>query len=356
MALNGTGGYTGSEVSRVRSSHRFIPFVMASLAACFLLVGCGSGGDTAKDSGGTKPGDSTTQPDANKKKIVVGFSQIGAESAWRTANTQSIKDEAVKRGIDLKFLDAQQKQENQIKAIRSFIAQKVDVIAFSPVVETGWEPVLQEVKKAGIPVIVSDRRPDVPDDLYVTFIGSDFVQEGQRAADWLVKKTGGKAVIAELEGTVGSAPANDRKKGFDEVIAKNPGMKIVFSQTGEFTRAKGKEVMEALLKSPTGSQITALFAHNDDMAIGAIQAIEEAGKVPGKDITVVSIDGIHDALQAIIDGKLGCSVECNPLLGPPLFDAIEAVLAHKDLPKRTVMKDDQFDISNAAQVLPDRKY
>src|SRR6516165_10697598 len=193
----------------------------------------------------------------SKTKLVVGFSQIGAESGWRTANTESIKAEAKKRGIDLKFSDAQQKQENQIKALRSFIAQGVDVIAFSPVVETGWEPVLKEIKKAGIPVILSDRAVDVSDDsLYVTFIGSDFVEEGRRAANWLAKASGGKAVIAELVGTPGSAPAIDRKKGFEEVLAKYPDMKIVKSQSGDFTRAGGKEVMESFLKNPDAKEIT----------------------------------------------------------------------------------------------------
>lgn len=287
---------------------------------------------------------------------MVGFSQIGAESAWRTANTQSIQDEAAKRGVDLKFSDAQQKQENQIKALRSFIAQKVDVIAFSPVVETGWEDVLQEAKDAGIPVIVSDRRPSVPEDMYVTFIGADFVEEGRMAAEWLATKMNGKAVIAELTGTPGSAPANDRKKGFADELAKHPDMKIVFSQTGEFTRAKGKEVMEALLKSPAGATVNALYAHNDDMALGAIQAIEEAGKKPGKDIVIVSIDGVRGAFEAMVAGKLNCTVECNPLLGPPLFDAIDAVMAKKDLPKRTIIKDGRFDETVAAKELPNRKY
>jgi len=310
-------------------------------------VGCGS-----DSSGGSSA--STTGSQTEGKKLVVGFSQIGAESGWRTANTESIKSEAEKRGVDLKFSDAQQKQENQIKAIRSYIDQ--NVIAFSPVVETGWEPVLREAKEAKIPVFVSDRRPDVPNDLYVTFIGSDFIEEGRRAAEWLAKKSGGKAVIAEITGTAGSAPANDRKKGFTDELAKYPGMKIVFSQTGEFTRAKGKEVMEALLKSPQGSQITALFAHNDDMALGAIQAIEEAGKKPGKDILIVSIDGVKDGFKAMAAGKLNCSVECNPLLGPPLFDAIEKYRKGETLPKRTVMKDGIFDETTAAKELPNRKY
>lgn len=311
------------------------------------MVGCGSEPkEAAAPSGGPATG----------KTIVVGFSQIGAESDWRAANTQSIKSEAEARGIELKFSDAQQKQENQIKAIKSFITQGVDVIAFSPVVETGWEPVLREAKEAGIPVIVSDRRPDVPEDLYVTFIGSDFIAEGRMAAEWLAKKMNGNAVIAELQGTPGSAPANDRKKGFAEAIKAYPGMGIVFSQTGDFTRAKGKEVMEALLKSPEGKRITALYAHNDDMALGAIQAIEEAGLKPGKDIVIVSIDGVRAAFEAMIAGKINCTVECNPLLGPPLFDAVAAVLAGKELPKRTIIKDGIFDQSVAAAELPNRKY
>lgn len=321
------------------------------------LVGC-SGGSTSSNEPTATTGSTaeTTGGSGATHKIVVGFSQIGSESAWRTANTASIKEEAEKRGIELKFSDAQQKQENQIKAIRSFIAQKVDVIAFSPVVETGWEMVLKEAKEAGIPVIVSDRRPDVSDDLYVTFIGSDFIEEGKMAAEWLAKDTGGKAVIAELTGTTGSAPANDRKKGFADALTAYPDMKIVFSQTGDFTRAKGKEVMEALLKSQVGSTITALYAHNDDMALGAIQAIEEAGKKPGVDIKIVSIDGVKGAFEAMSAGKLNCSVECNPLLGPTLFDAVQSVMDKKELPKRIVMKDGIFDASVAAKELPNRKY
>ena len=233
---------------------------------------------------------------AADKKLVVGFSQVGAESGWRTANTDSIKAEAAKRGIDLRFSDAQQKEENQIKAIRSFIAEGVDVIAFSPVVETGFEPVLQEAKKAGIPVVLSDRAVKVSDpSLYVSFLGSDFIEEGRRAGNAAVKLTDGKANIAELVGTVGSAPAIDRKKGFEEVLATHPDMKIIMSQSGDFTRAKGKEVMEAFLKAPNAKDINLLFAHNDDMALGAIQAMEEAGIKPGVDIKIVSIDGVRGA-------------------------------------------------------------
>jgi galactofuranose transport system substrate-binding protein len=293
------------------------------------------------------------------KKITLGFAQIGAESEWRTANTKSIKEAAEQAGINLKFSDAQQKQENQIKAIRSFIAQKVDVIAFSPVVETGWEPVLREAKAAKIPVILTDRAVNAKDEsLWVTFMGSDFVEEGRRAANWLVEKTKdnpGPINIVELQGTVGSAPAIDRKKGFEEIIKDKSKFKIIRSQTGDFTRAKGKEVMEAFLKAE-GKKINVLFAHNDDMAIGAIQAIEEAGMKPGKDILIISIDAVKGAFQAMMAGKLNVSVECSPLLGPQLMSAVKDLVAGKTLPKRIVTNEGVFPAEVAAKEFPNRKY
>ncbi|MGN6524875.1 MAG: ABC transporter substrate-binding protein [Burkholderiaceae bacterium] len=293
-----------------------------------------------------------------QKKIVLGFSQVGAESGWRTANTESIKSAAKDAGIELKFADAQQKQENQIKAIRSFIAQKVDVIAFSPVVETGWDPVLHEAKAAHIPVILTDRSVAADPSLYVTFMGSDFVEEGRRAGNWLEKFEEGKPGpinIVELQGTVGSAPAIDRKKGFEEVISKDSRMKIIRSQTGDFTRAKGKEVMEAFLKAE-GKNINVLYAHNDDMALGAIQAIEEAGMKPGTDITIISIDGTRAAFQAMIDGKQNVVVECNPLLGPQLMAATKDLVAGKPLPKRIVTTESVYPREVAAAEFPKRQY
>ena len=294
-----------------------------------------------------------------QKKIVLGFSQIGAESEWRTANSESIKSSAKEAGIDLKFSDAQQKQENQIKALRSFIAQKVDVIAFSPVVESGWGTVLREAKAAKIPVILSDRAVDEKDDsLWVAFMGSDFVEEGRRAGRWLVDKMKdqkGEVNIVELQGTVGSAPAIDRKKGFEEIIKADPKFKIIRSQTGDFTRAKGKEVMEAFLKAE-GKKINVLYAHNDDMAIGAIQAIEEAGLKPGKDIIVISIDGVKGAFEAMIAGKLNVTVECNPLLGPQLMQIAKDVAAGKPVPKRVVTQEGVFPAEVAAKEFPNRKY
>jgi len=294
-----------------------------------------------------------------QNKIVLGFSQIGAESEWRTANTESIKSSAKDAGIDLKFSDAQQKQENQIKAIRSFIAQKVDVIAFSPVVESGWGTVLREAKAANIPVILSDRAVNEKDDsLWVTFMGSDFVEEGRRAGRWLLEKTkgtSGDVNIVELQGTVGSAPAIDRKKGFEEIIKVDPRYKIIRSQTGDFTRAKGKEVMEAFLKAE-GKKINVLYAHNDDMAIGAIQAIEEAGFKPAQDILIISIDAVKGAFEAMMAGKLNVSVECSPLLGPQLMQAVKDLKAGKTLPRRIVTQEGVFPMEVAAKEFPNRKY
>jgi galactofuranose transport system substrate-binding protein len=294
-----------------------------------------------------------------QKKIVLGFAQIGAESEWRTANTESIKAAAAEAGIDLKFSDAQQKQENQIKAIRSYIAQKVDVIAFSPVVESGWDTVLREAKAAKIPVILTDRAVNAKDEtLWVTFMGSDFLEEGRKAGRWLVEKmkgAQGDVNIVELQGTVGSAPAIDRKKGFEEIIKGDPKFKILRSQTGDFTRAKGKEVMEAFLKAE-GKKINVLYAHNDDMAIGAIQAIEEAGLKPAKDITIISIDGVKGAFEAMIAGKLNVSVECSPLLGPQLMQAVKDLKAGKSLPKRIVTQESIFPMEVAAKEFPTRKY
>jgi galactofuranose transport system substrate-binding protein len=292
-------------------------------------------------------------------KLVLGFAQVGAESEWRTANTESIKASAKDAGIELKFSDGQQKQENQIKAIRAFIAQKVDVIAFSPVVESGWGTVLREAKAAKIPVILSDRAVDEKDDsLWVSFMGSDFTEEGRKAGRWLVDKmkgSTGDVNIVELQGTVGSAPAIDRKKGFEEIIKADPKFKIIRSQTGDFTRAKGKEVMEAFLKAE-GKKINVLYAHNDDMAIGAIQAIEEAGFKPAKDIVIISIDAVKGAFEAMIAGKLNVSVECSPLLGPQLMQAAKDLKAGKTLPRRIVTQEGIFPMEVAAKEFPSRKY
>ena len=293
---------------------------------------------------------------ADKKPLKIGFAQTGAESAWRTANSESMKSEATKRGIELKFSDGQGKQENQIRAIRSFVTQHVDAIVLAPLVETGWDPVLREAKRAGIPVIITDRTIQTADEsLYACFIGSDFFTEGRMAADWLAKKVNGKGRIVELQGTPGSAPANDRRKSFGEAIAKYPELKIIDSQSGDFRRTGGKEVMEAFIKKH-GKEIDILYAHNDDMALGAVQAIEEAGLKPGKDIVIVSIDAVREGVQAVVDGKINCTVECNPLFGPKVYDTIQRVLAGEKVERKSFNKDELFDATNAAAVIATRQY
>jgi galactofuranose transport system substrate-binding protein len=262
--------------------------------------------------------------------LTVGFSQIGSESGWRAAETSVSKSEAQKRNITLKIADAQQKQENQIKAIRSFVAQGVDAIFLAPVVATGWDAVLGEAKDAKIPVILLDRDVETADkSLYLTAVTSDSVHEGAVAGEWLAKQVGDKPCnVVELQGTVGASVATNRKKGFDDAIAKHANIKVVRSQTGDFTRAKGKEVAESFLKAENGGKnICALYAHNDDMAVGAIQAIKEAGLKPGKDILVVSIDAVPDIFKAFMTGEANATVELTPNMAGPAFDAL---IAYKD--------------------------
>ena len=325
--------------------------ILATLAA---LVGCAAPtAAPATSEEAAAPAAPAEQAKKTYKDLVVGYAQLGAESEWRTANTASIQQAAEELGVTLKFSDAQQKQENQIKAIRSFIAQGVDVIGVPPVVTTGWETVFQEAKDAGIPIILVDRRADVPEDLYATYLGSDFVEEGRKAGNEMNKllPEGGKMV--ELVGTVGSAPATDRFSGFRETL--NPNIEIIDSQSGDFTRAKGKEVMEAFLKK-YGAEITALYAHNDDMALGAIQAIEEFGLKPGTDIKIVSIDAVRGAFQAMVDGKLNVTVECNPLLGPQFYDLALKVVNGEEVPKWVPSEESVYYPDNAAEILPTRQY
>ena len=292
-----------------------------------------------------------------QKKLVVGFSQIGSESGWRAAETKVSKIEAEKRGIDLRISDAQQKQENQIKAIRSFIAQGVDAIFLAPVVATGWDAVLKEAKDAKIPVVLLDRTVDAKDpSLYLTAVTSDTVHEGRVAGEWLVKQTGGKCAVVELQGTVGSSPAINRKKGFDEAIAKSDGVKITRTQSGDFTRAKGKEVMESFIKAENGGKnICAMYAHNDDMAIGGIQAIKEAGLKPGKDILVVSIDSVPDIFKAMEAGEANATVELTPNMAGPAFDALIAFKKDGKEPPKWIQTESKLYLPDTAKAEFERR-
>ena len=323
------------------------------LALLLALAGCGQhlAASTAQTATITPVG----KPKKTYKDLIVGYAQLGAESEWRSANTASVKEAAEQLGVELRFSDAQQKQENQIQAIRSFIAQRVDVIGVAPLVETGWDDVFKEAKDAGIPIILVDRRAIVPSDLYVTLMGSDFLEEGRNAARIMANLTNGQANIVELVGTTGSAPANDRYKGFREILKDYPDMKIIDSQDGDFTVAKGREVMRAFLKTH-GKDITALFAHNDDMALGAIQAIEEYGLRPGVDIKIVSVDAAKGAFDAMIAGKLNATVECNPLLGPEFLEVALQVVNGEPVPKWMPSKEGIFFPDNAKDILPTRKY
>jgi ABC-type sugar transport system substrate-binding protein len=332
-----------------RTNFRRTFLATLSVGALVALSACASSNPGGSEASGGSGG--------GKDLITIGFAQVGAESGWRTANTQSIKDTLTKEnGFDLKFSDAQQKQENQISAIRSYIAQGVDVIAFSPVVESGWDAVLQEAKQANIPVILTDRAVDTADDsLYVSFIGSDFVEEGKRAGEWVSENLGKEPInVVELQGTTGSAPMVDRKKGFEDATKGNPNVKIIDSQTGDFTRAGGKTVMEGFLQAH--DDIDVVWAHNDDMGLGAMEAIEAAGKVPGKDIKIITVDGVKDGMTALAAGKFNYIVECNPLLGPDLAEIAKKVVAGESVEKRIVTHDDAFDQAAAKEALPDRKY
>ncbi|WP_308238166.1 ABC transporter substrate-binding protein [Phenylobacterium sp. J367] len=282
----------------------------AAAALGLMLASCGEGGG--------KP--------AGEAALTVGFSQIGSESGWRTAETRMAQKAAEARGVTLKIDDAQQRQENQIKAIRNFVAQGVDAIFLAPVVSTGWDDVLREAKDADIPVILLDRQIQTREpELFLTSVSADNAKEGAVAGDWLVGAVGTKACpVVELQGTVGSTLVADRKRGFEQAIAKAPNVKIVRTQSGEFTRAKGKEVMEGFIKAVGPRNICAVYAHNDDMMIGAIQAMKEAGLDPGQDVLTVSIDAVPDIFKAMADGDANATVELDPDMGAKALDALLA--------------------------------
>lgn len=323
---------------------------LAGIGAGALLLGmaaCGGGGD-----------DSSSGDDGS---LVIGFAQVGAESAWRTANSDSVKAAAEAAGHELKFVDGQQDQEKQIAAVRDFINQQVDVIVLAPVVETGWTDVLQEAEDAGIPVVLADRGVEAADEaLYTTRLGSDFAEEGRKAGAWAAETFADDAdgtKILELQGTTGSAPANDRKAGFFEVLdAEGLNYEIVDSQSGNFTAEEGKAVMETFITTHGLDGIDLLYAHNDEMGLGAIQAIEEAGKVPGQDIQIIIVDGSKAGFEAGVAGKLNYIVECNPVFGDQLMDVVESVVAGDEVEKFTAVEEGVFDSSQFEAELPNRQF
>lgn len=320
-----------------------------AVATVLAVAATGCGGDSDGDGGGGGGGGGDT--------IKVGFAQTGSESGWRSANTESMKTAFSKdNGFDLVFNAADNDPAAQIAAVRSFISQGVDAIVLAPIVEDGWDDVLQEAKDADIPVVLEDRTVTSSDDLYASWVGLDFKQEGITAGEWAAENFGDQATkMVVLEGTTGSAPANDRAEGFNEAI-EGTQIETIDSQTGDFTRDGGKTVMEGFIQKYGIDGIDLLYAHNDDMALGAIEAIEAAGGVPGEDIKIISIDAVKDGMQALVDGKINFIVECNPLLGEQAADLVKKVVDGEEVDKQYFVPDESFTPEQAAEVIDSRAY
>ena len=325
-------------------------YLLVGLAMIFAVVGCGAAAPAAPAA--EAPAAAPAKAKKEYKDLTVCYPQLGAESDWRTANTASFKETAAKLGVNLVFSDAQQKQENQISAMRTCIQQGVDVIALPPVVEDGWDAVLTEAKDAGIPVIIVDRSVSADKSLYAAHIGSDMELEGKKAGDEMNKLLPDGGTIIELSGTTGSGAAVGRAKGFRETLNKN--IEILDSQTGNFTTAEGKPVMEAFLKKYAG-KINGAFIHNDNMAIGAVEAIKAAGLKPG-DIKIVSVDGTRGGFQLMIDGWVQADVECNPLLGPQVMEMALKLVNGEPIEAETLTNETVYFPDKAAELLPQRQY
>lgn len=310
---------------------KMINSLMIILSAS-LLAACGSNG---------AQGDS---------EIVIGWSQMENNNPWRIAETESIRNEAKEQGYKMVYTDAQGDTARQLSAIEDMIAQGVDYIVLAPREFRGLGPALESAKEADVPVILVDRLSEgEPGEDFVTFIGSDFIEQGERAAKWLSEEMEGEGKIIELTGTAGASVAMDRAEGFENYLNEHaPGMEIIASQTGDFARAEGQKVMENMLQS-NGSNIDAVYAHNDEMAIGAINAIKSAGLTPGVDIKVVSVDGTKDALKSIINGDMGATVESSPFFGPLVFDVIEKLEAGEKVETEILIEDRFFDEANAKE-------
>ena len=289
-------------------------------------------------------------PNVDFESATFGFAQTENNNPWRIAQTESMRNAADENGVEIVITDAQSNTPKQVSDIQDMVAQGADVLFIPPREEQGLEPALQSAREAGVPVFLVDREAnaEICED-YIGFMGSNFIEQGERAAEWLVEATSGKAKVAELQGTVGASVTADRGEGFKSVIDENSGMEIIASQSGNFNRAEGQNVMEQILGG--NPDLDAVYAHNDEMAIGAIQALKDAGRKPGEDVTVVSVDGTRDALQAIIDGDLGATVETNPRFGPLAFDTAERFLSGEQIPTKITVQDRLFDKSNAAQFI-----
>lgn len=324
----------------INSRRLVVLLVMLALSLVALGAGCAKKG--SRGGGGDAQGG---------RKLKVGFSQMEENNPWRIAETNSMRDEAKKRGdkFDLVVTNAQGQTSKQVSDVEDLIAQRVDAIFLAPREFEGLGSALQRAKSANIPVFLIDREAaGTPGQDFVAFLGSNFVEQGRRAGEWLVKQAGGKAGIVELTGTAGASVARDRSQGFRDAIKGSPEMRILASQTGNFSRAEGQKVMENIIQAH-GKEITAVYAHNDEMALGAIQALKAAGMNPGKDVLIVSVDGEKAALEAIMRGEMNITVESNPRFGPLAFDTLEKYLRKETIPPKIILEDRFFDSSNAAQ-------
>ena len=296
---------------------------LLTLALALVLAGCRNSAPTAANP---------------SPAVVVGFSQLGSESGWRIGNTASMEQAAKEWGFGLMLDNANQRQEKQIAAIRSFISYQVDVIVFSPIVETGWDNVLREARQAGIPVILTDRMVDVDDeDLYTAYIGADFLAEGRRAGEFLIQKADAMGAehlnIVEITGTEDSTPMRDRQAGFMQAIAGDGRFTVLESITGDFLRSKGRECMRTLLDKYGAAGIDVVYSHNDEMTLGALEVLDEAGVVPGRDIVLISVDGQQAAMDELVKGRINCIVECTPHLGGDVMAQVDALTRGKQIPK-----------------------
>ena len=333
---------------QISKQFRIIFFII--ITCC--LVGCSA----------QKKSLSQTEEDAG---IIVGFSQIGAESAWRTCNTRSVQDAAAERGVQLVYDNAEQKQENQIQALRSFIAYQVDVIVFVPIVTNGWDNVLQEARDAGIPVLVTDRKIDVVDQsLYAGFIGTDSLKEGRDAGLFVLDKFKDKRErfaeteeyinIVELFGTEGSSVALGRAEGFREVLKTHPEFRILYSKSGDFLRSKGYELAVEFLEMH--EDIDVIYSHNDGMTLGVIEAMEEKGLTPGTDIVIITIDAQQAAIDALREGKVNCVIECNPKTGPEIIKLAERLAAGENIPRLQYVHEEVFYETDDLSLIEPRGY
>ena len=316
------------------------------LLACLLLSGCG-----------TRDTDSSAAEE--KKLIVVGFSQVGAESDWRNANTKSMQEAfSAENGYRLIIDDAQQKQERQITAIRNFINQGVDYIILAPTTEQGWDTVLAEARAAGIPVIIVDRMIDADPELFTCWVGSNFREEGNTAVRWLERRFKGQKIrIAHLQGNIGSSAQIGRTEGLDAGLEAHPEWELVFRASGDFIQAKGQELTEEMLNQ--GIEFDVIYSENDNMAYGAIEALKEAGLTPGRDVVIVSFDASNTALHMVLSGEISLDVECNPLHGPRVEQIIKNMLEKEGgiPPKYTYVKETSFTVSNLTEeIIAERGY